>query len=124
MAKSYAFKLFDPNTGLVVFRDCLTGLALTDAQIEAIVPCPKQDIETDQVCIQPIGNEDPALIESDAKRVCTIEITYLADGSVDATTVVNTMLLNAAGDDVTKKYEVTACPAGLIAVGEVCYDVA
>lgn len=117
-----AFKLFDPNTGLVVFRDCLTGAELDAAQIAAVVPCPKQDIETDQVCIQPIGNLDPALIESDAKRVCTIEISYLADGSVDATAVVNTMLINAAGADVTTTHEVTACPAGLIAVGEVCYS--
>lgn len=118
---SQAFKLLDPNTGEIKFHDCLTGVELTAAQIATITPCPTVELANDSVCIQPIGNTDPTLVESDGKRICTIEITYLADGTVDATTVISTNLMNAAGTDVTATHEVTACPAPLIPVGEVCF---
>lgn len=119
-----AFKLFDPNTGATVFRDCLTGALLTPAEIALITPCPTRSDVSSDVCLQPTGNTDPLLIETGGKQICTVETTYLADNSVDATAVVATLLIDASGADVTATHETTACPAGLIAVGEVCYEVA
>ena len=118
---SQAFKLLDPNTGEIKFHDCLTGVELTAAQIATITPCPSVELTDDSVCIQPTGNTDPTLVETDAKRICTVQISYLADGTVDTTELLSTNLIDAAGADVTATHEVTACPAPLIPVGEVCF---
>jgi hypothetical protein len=111
MAK--AFKLFDGNTGLVVYRDCITGAELTAEQVAAVTPCPDREMVSSEVCIQPIGNADPTLIETGAKQVCTFEISYNADDTIDASTLIGTVLISAAGVD--------ACPVALTPVGEVCY---
>lgn len=117
-----AFKLFDPNTGAITFRDCVTGAELTAAQIAAVTPCPTIDIETNEVCIQPNGNTDPANVQSHAKQVCTLKTTYNGDNTIDETTLEDTKLYDASGADVTATHEVTACPVGLMPVGEVCYE--
>ncbi len=116
-----AFKLFDPNTGAIVFRNCLTGVILTDAEAALVAPCPERTPVTNDYCIQPIDNENPALVEKHGKEVCTMETTFKPDGSVAEIKVINVLLLNAAGDDVTATHEKTDCPVGLIPVGEVCF---
>ena len=116
-----AFKLFDPNTGLLAFRDCITGAELTAEQVAAVTPCPDREIVATDACIQPVGNTDPTLIETGAKQVCTFEITYTAEDAIDTSTLVSTVLVNAAGEDVSDTHEATACPVALQPVGEVCY---
>lgn len=117
-----AFKLFDSATGLIVYRDCLTGVELTAEDIAAIKPCPKQELLASDACIQPIGNTDPALVESGAKQVCMFETTFLPDETIGVTTLVGTTLVSGAGVDVTATHEATACPVPLMPVGEVCYN--
>lgn len=119
-----ASKFLDPNTGLIVFKDCLTGADLTAAEIAAVTPCPTTDLQTDSVCAQPTGNVDPTLVLKGVKRVCNYQTTYLADGTPEAPTLLSTVLFDAAGIDITATHEVTACPADLIYAGEVCYPAA
>lgn len=119
---SRAFKLFDPNTGLITYRNCADGVELTEAQVATIAPCPQYDLETSDVCIQPIGNEDPLLIETGGKQACMYKTTFNPDGTANAPVLESTALTNAAGDDVTATHETTACPVGLMPVGEVCFD--
>lgn len=119
---SQAVKFLDPNTNQIVIKDCLTGAELTAAQVASVVPCPTVDNVSSDVCLQPIGNTDPALVEEGGKKICAIQTTYLADGSVDSISAAAApLLLNKAGADVSATHEETACPAGLIYAGEVCY---
>ena len=117
-----AIKFFDPNTGTIVARDCLTGALISDTQLADATPCPTVDIETLETCIQPTGNTDPSLIEKGGKEVTTYEISYNADNTVAATSLVSTTLYDALGTDVTSTHEKTDCPAGLLPVGEICYS--
>ena len=120
---SNAVKFLDPNTNKIVFKDCVTGADLTAAQIASILPCPTRSTVDSDVCLQPTGNTDPALVVTGGKQICTIETTYLADGSVDTVLPVGTpLLLDSTGSDVTSTMEVTACPVGMVYAGEVCYE--
>jgi hypothetical protein len=119
MAK--AFKLFNPNDGTVVMRDCDTGAILTAAQMAAATPCPQRSVVSSAVCLQPIGNLDPALVESGGKEVSTYEQKVDADDVFVSNELIDTILLDASGADVTATHEVTACLTGLLPVGEICY---
>jgi hypothetical protein len=116
-----AIKFLDPNTGLIVAKDCVSGADLTAAQIAAAVPCPTTSVETADVCVQTVGNTDPTLIEQGAKEVSTFEISYNTDNTVNETILVSTTLYSADGTDITATHEKTACPVGLLPVGEICY---
>lgn len=117
-----AIKLLDPGTGTLTFRDCITGIELTAAQIATLTPCPERKVTSSDACIQPIGNTDPTLVETNGKYVCTLEVTFDASGAVAGTAMVGELLLDAAGVDVTATHERTDCADGLVAVGQLCYS--
>lgn len=98
-------KRINPLTQSVTVFDTATGEVVTDAAlIASLEPCPTTEPDKEKVCLQPVGNEDPALIESGWQITA---ITIAADGTI---TLGEPVLTLADMTDVTASHEVVACP--------------
>lgn len=98
-------KRLDPLTGTITVYDLATGAVVTDAAVLAtLVPCPKRETISEEVCIQETGNTDPNLVVP-GKCLQVLDVAH--DGAV---TVLSTTLLDLAGTDVSDTHEVTRCP--------------
>lgn len=118
MANSMATKFWDPNTQTIIAVDCVTGAILTAAQVAGSKMCPPPTFDKEEVCIQPIGNTDPALVVPGWVIVAatvdpdTLAVTLGAPAIYDVTLLTN----------LTATHEVVKCQENLLPIGVVCYE--
>lgn len=99
-------KRINPVSGATVVIDLATGQVETDAaKIAALQCCPERKTDKEKICLQPIGNTDPANI--DGGWMVSVEEIY-ADGTA---TVLSTKLWDLArANDMTTTHEAVTCP--------------